>query len=123
MQSITNQFWKKWTTTYFPTLLRRAKWHHTQRNLSMDDVCLFRDSNALRGEWRLCRVKEVWPDEDKIVRNVSVTVPPPSLALSKGTDYPKNLVMNELKRHVNNLIVIAAADNSEIKALGGSVNL
>ena len=71
----------------------------------------------------MCRVKEVWPDEDKIVRNVAVTVPPPSLALTKGADYPKNIVMNELKRHVNNLIVVAAADNSEIKELGGSVNL
>ena len=48
VQSITNQFWKKWTTTYFPTLLRRAKWHHTQRNLCVGDVCILRDSNALR---------------------------------------------------------------------------
>ena len=121
VQAVTNQFWKKWTTTFFPTLLRRARWHHTERNLCEDDVCLLRDSNAVRGEWRLCRVKEVYPDEDKKVRNVSVIVPPPSLALSKGLDYPKNLVMNELKRHVNNLIVIAASDHSEIEALGGSV--
>ena len=93
----------------------------SHRNLCEDDVCLLRDSNAVRGEWRLCRVKEVYPDEDKKVRNVSVIVPPPSLALSKGLDYPKNLVMNELKRHVSNLIVIAASDHAEIEALGGSV--
>ena len=67
------------------------------------------------------------PDTDGKVRNVIVSVPPPSLALSKGLEYPKNIVMNELKRHVKNLIVIAAADskekNSEIEPLGGSVKL
>ena len=72
----------------------------------------------VQGEWKLCRVKEVYPDEDKKVRNVSVIVPPPSVALSKGLDYRKNLVMNELK---SILIVIAASDHSEIEALGGSV--
>ena len=62
--------------------------------------------------------------EDKMVRQIlAMTVPLPSFAVSRRIEYPKNLVMNELKRHVNNLIVIAAADNSEIKALGGSVNL
>ena len=62
--------------------------------------------------------------EDKMVRQIlAVTVPLPSFAVSRRIEYLKNLVMNELKRHVNNLIVIAAADNSEIKALGGSVNL
>ena len=62
--------------------------------------------------------KEFYPAEDKKVRNVSVIVPPPSPALSKGLDYPKNLV-----EYVNNLIVIAASDHSEIEALGGSVKL
>ena len=127
VQSITNQFWRMWTTTYFPTLLRRAKWHHAERNLSIGDVCMLRDQNTLRGEWRICRVKEVMPDTDGKVRNVIVLVPPPSLALSKGIEYPKNIVMNELKRHVKNLIVIAASDskekNSEIEPLGGSVKL
>ena len=123
VQAITNQFWKKWTTTFFPTLLRRAKWHHKERNLCVGDVCVLRDSNALRGEWRLCRVKKVFPDDDKRVRNVSVTVPPPSLAHFKGLDYPENIVMNELKRHIGNLIVIAASDHNEIEALGGSVKL
>ena len=46
VQAITNQFWRKWTTTFFPTLLRRARWHHTQRNLCIGDVCLLRDQNA-----------------------------------------------------------------------------
>ena len=37
------------------------------------------------------------------------------------TDYPKNIVMGELKRHVNN--IITATNNTEMKALGGTVKL
>ena len=114
VQAITNQFWKKWTITYFPTLLRRAKWHHAQRNLCVDDVCVLRDTNALRGEWRLCRVKKVFPDEDGKVRNVVVTVPPPSLSLMKGARYPKKIAMIDLDRHVKNLIVIVPNPSSII---------
>ena len=42
----------------------------------MGDVCLLKDSNTVRGEWRLCRVKEVMPDINKKVRNAMVSVLP-----------------------------------------------
>ena len=59
---------------------------------------------------------------DKRVRNVVVTVPPPSLKLTKGEYYPKKVVMNDLERHVSNLIVIATSDeNYEDNSLAGSV--
>ena len=105
VQKITNQFWRVWTRVYFPTLLRRQKWHHKERNLQIGDVCVLKDPNALRGEWRLCKVKEVYPDKDNVVRNVTVTVPPPGL-LDGSQNYKKGMAMNDLKRHVSNLIVI-----------------
>ena len=70
---------------------------------------MLKDSNALRGEWKMCRVKAVYPDEHGTVRNVMVTVPPPSLASTK--EYPKSLAMNDLKRHVSNLIVIVPSED------------
>ena len=103
VQSITDQFWRVWTKVYFPTLLRRPKWHYEQRNMRVGDVCLLQDSNAMRGEWRMCKVKEVMPDSDGKVRNVVVTVPPPSLRLMKGDQYPAKLSMNSLNRHVSSL--------------------
>ena len=71
----------------------------------MGDVCVLKDSNALRGEWHLCIVEEVYPDENKVVRNVAVKTPPPSL-LDSLREYKKGMAMNTLKRHVSNLIVI-----------------
>ncbi len=119
VQSITDQFWKVWTKLYFPTLLRRPKWHHEQRNMRVGDVCLLQDSNTVRGEWRMCKVKEVMPDSDGKVRNVVVTVPPPSLRLMKGTKYPTKLSMNDLDRHVSSLIVIAPVELEQMKPFGG----
>ena len=40
VQKITDQFLKNWTDLYFPTLLRRQKWHHKERNMNIGDVSL-----------------------------------------------------------------------------------
>ena len=105
VQKITEQFWQNWNKLYFPTLLRRQKWHVEERNLRIGDVCVVKENNVLRGNWRLCRVSNVFPDSDDVVRNVEIKVPPPSI---DGTpEYKKNMVMGLLNRHVKNLIVIA----------------
>ena len=62
VQSIVDQFWKVWVKWYFPTLLIRQKWHVDRRNVAVGDVCMLKDSNAYRGEWRICRVTNVFPD-------------------------------------------------------------
>ena len=110
IQKITNQFWTTWQKVYFPTLLTRQKWHHEERNLCVGDVCMMKDSNSLRGEWKICRVGKVFPDVHGKVRNVMVYVPPPSLSASRI--YPKKVVMNELRHHVSNLIVIVPSEDT-----------
>jgi len=42
----------------------------------VNDVCVLKDSNAYRGEWRLCRISKVLPDANEKVRNVEVEVKP-----------------------------------------------
>ena len=110
VQKITNQFWTTWLNVYFPTLLRRQKWHYEERNLCVGDICMMKDSNSLRGLWKLCRVTKVLPDEHGVVRNVMINVPSPSLSASRI--YPKKVAMNELKRHVSNLIVIVPNEDA-----------
>ena len=106
VQAISAQFWKVWMKVYFPSLLIRQKWHTEKRNLMVNDVCLLKDSNAFRGEWRLCRVAEVYPDEHDKVRNVQILVKPKQ---GGSADYitTKPIYLN---RHVNNLLVIVPAD-------------
>ena len=111
VEKITDQFWTEWMKSYFPTLLRREKWHHTKRNLKVDDICLLRDSNALRGDYRLCRVTSVFPDQDMVVRNVEVVT-----ALKQdGTGPYKCQPLSSVKRHVSNLIVIVPAEGKFVK--------
>ena len=109
VQEITNNYWKIWMKLYFPSLLIRQKWHHTRRNLQVDDVCLLKDTNAVRGEWRLARVNNVYPDGQGIVRNVEVAVS----SNSDGSSIYKPSRCTLLKRHVSNLIVLVPAGESD----------
>ena len=106
VQAITAQYWKRWIEVYFPTLLIRQKWHVEKRNMKVGDICLLKDSNALRGEWKLVRVSETYPDEHGVVRNVQVTVP----RKCDGSLPYKPSKASKLNRHVNNLIVIVPID-------------
>ena len=76
------------------------------------DICVMKDSNAVRGEWKLCKVVETYPDENGVVRNVKVLMPPPSLS-DGSRDYKKGIAMIEVKRHVSNLIVIVPKESDD----------
>ena len=110
VQKITSQFWRNWTNLFFPTILRRQKWHHEARNIKIGDVCAVKDPNAFRGEWRMARVTETFPDEHHRVRNVKLVSPPPGL---DGSRVFRGVALAELDRHVKNLIVIVPNDEAE----------
>ena len=114
VQAIVGQFWKVWMKLYFPTLLIRQKWHTEKRNLMVGDICLLKDSNVFRAEWRLCKVVEVFPDSSGKVRNVAVIVK----AKQGGSKVYIPTKPIHVKRHVNNLIVIVPADEQDDLDLG-----
>ena len=97
VQSICDQFWSNWHKLYFPTLLLRQKWHHQKRNLQIGDVCVVQDANALRGEWRLSKVVNVFPDKHGVVRNVEIAVAPKF----DGSKEYKPQTIFKLLRHVS----------------------
>ena len=76
-----------------------------KRNLHIRDVCLSKDSSTVQGEWRICQVLSVYPNENGLVRNFEVKVVPVQLS---SADY-KPFKPNHLKRHVSNLIVLVPA--------------
>ena len=106
VQAIITQFWKTWTKLYFPTLLLRSKWHTDRRNMEIGDICLLRDSNMVRGDWRLCEVVAVFPDVKKRVRNVEVVVK----AKQGGSSSYISTAPIKIKRHVSNLVLLVPAD-------------
>ena len=110
VQAITNQFWKVWLKLYFPSLLVRQKWHTDKRNVEVGDVCLMKDSNVYRGEWRLCEVTKAMKDGSNKVRNVQIVVKPKQ---SGSGPYitTKPIFIN---RHVSNIIVLVPANEREL---------
>ena len=109
VQAVTNQFWKIWLKLYFPTLLIRQKWHSEKRNMEVGDVCLLKDSDAFRAEWRLARVTATFPDRHGKVRNVEVKVVP---SKDSSREY-KPVQPNHMKRHVSNLIVLVPVEDQK----------
>ena len=114
VQAITKQFSQVWLNNYFPTLLVRQKWHVDRRNMSKGDICLLKDSNALRGEWRMCEVVKPLPDRSKKVRNVEVLVKPKQGGAGEYISSKPIIV----RRHVSNLIVLVPTEDRPELSLG-----
>ena len=72
VQSVVEDFWKRWTELYAPALVVQRKWHTASRNLRPGDVVIVADKNTPRGDYRLALVKDVFPGEDGKVRKVTV---------------------------------------------------
>ena len=72
VQSVVEDFWKRWTELYASALVVQRKWHTATRNLRPGDVVIVADKNTLRGDYRLALVKDVFPGEDGRVREVTV---------------------------------------------------
>ena len=74
IQSVINNFWKRWSREVLPHLVLEPKWHVEKRNVKTGDIMVFLlDSSPLRGEWIRGRVSKVMYSEDKRVRRVEVT--------------------------------------------------
>ena len=57
---------------FSPVLLVRRKWPVQKRNLRVGYILIIKDSNVLRGRWKLGMVATVYPSEDDLVRMVTV---------------------------------------------------
>ena len=79
--------------------------------MEVGDVCILKDSNAFRGEWRICRVSDVFPDASGKVRNVAVIVKPRQ---GGSKDYVATKPIS-LNRHVNNLVVLVPIEDQEVQ--------
>ncbi|XP_066936508.1 uncharacterized protein [Clytia hemisphaerica] len=74
VQSITNQFWDRWSKEYLATLTTRTKWRKTSTPaLKEGDLVMMLEKNLVRSQWILGRIKEVFKSSDGEVRKVEVT--------------------------------------------------
>ncbi|XP_068236976.1 uncharacterized protein [Palaemon carinicauda] len=63
---------RKWQRDYFPTLIVRQKWHTDKRNVQPGDIVLIKDTNVVRGKWKMGQVVDTETGRDNKVRDVSI---------------------------------------------------
>ena len=72
-QRIVNSFWKLWSRDVLPALNQRKQWHAKNRNAQVGVFVIFiKEDNDVRGKWNTGVIKEVFPGNDGLVRNVNV---------------------------------------------------
>jgi hypothetical protein len=72
VRRIVDDFWKHWQRDVFPALVPRKKWNADRRNVRVNDVVVVENPNAVRGNWTIGKVTDVFPGKDGKVRNVKV---------------------------------------------------
>ena len=72
VQYLAQVFWRRFIKEYMPELQRRQKWLQKRPNVSVGDIMLVIEENIPRNLWPLCRVIQVTPGTDGIVRSVKI---------------------------------------------------
>jgi hypothetical protein len=72
IDSIADEFWRRWVELYAPCLTRQAKWLKRSPNLQPGDIVIVADSNTVRGRYSLARVVQVHPGKDGVVRKATI---------------------------------------------------
>ena len=105
IQQVVQNFWKKWTRDYFPGLIVRPKWHVERRNVKRRDIVLIKDSNAVRGDWRISIVTDVHLSHNNKVRRVTVSY--------KNQRQGDTARYTNVERAVHKLIMLVAIDEGD----------
>ena len=71
VQSLVDDWWKRWSELVLPSLVTSYKWTHAQRNVQINDIYLIR-YKGLRAKYQLRRVTQVYPGADNRVRRVTL---------------------------------------------------
>ena len=72
METISSTFWNQWLKTAAPGLVVDPKWQVPTRNLREGDIVLVLDDGAIRAQYRLGRVSEVYEGHDGKVRKAKI---------------------------------------------------
>ena len=88
LQTLIENWWKTWYETVLPSLVPCYKWQQRHRNVSVEDVCLIRYKNELKGNYRLGRVKSVKHGKDGLVRTVKLEYKNPNELHLREVDRP-----------------------------------
>ena len=86
IQTVTEEFWKRWAEQVTPEAIIRQKWHEQGRNMREGDIVLIHDKGPIKGKYLLGRIDAVDKSRDDLVRSVKVSYVVPN-AKDKSKEY------------------------------------
>ena len=116
IQRLKDEFWTKWSSSYYQQLVKYHKWRLAERNAQVGDVVLILDKEIAKGKFILGIIDSVKVDPDNLVRKVTVKYKLPQ----KGNTLElQPQVYKYAERNVRGLALIVTAEerrkNEEIQ--------
>lgn len=99
IQSVRDEFWKKWFLQVFPHLVPSFRWKKEQRNVRPGDVVLLKDASLLSKKFKMGIVSECKEGKDGRVRSIKVKY--------KNEDKKS---FTEVERSIHNVVVVVPVD-------------
>ena len=106
IQHLANEFWDRWRKEFLQSLQTREKWLRPQKNLKVGDIVIVKNDELPRNRWQLACVREVYSDEDGLVRKVKIEVGD----RSRDNNGKRVHAVTVLERPVHQLVLLVAQD-------------
>ena len=106
VQHLMNEFWSRWKKEFLLSLQTRQKWTRPRKNLQVNDIVIIKDDVLPRNQWKLCRVIEAQPDQDGLVRKVTLDVGSQNLTADGKRSQP----LSTLERPIQKLVLLISED-------------
>ena len=90
LQSLVDDWWKRWYENVLPSLVPSYKWYQRHRNVQVGDVCLIKYKSAVKAHYKLGRVTRVKEGTDGLVRTVTLAYKNPNEKVHREVDRPVN---------------------------------
>lgn len=72
IQEMKEQFWKRWSSEYLPTLQKRNKWKDEVGHFKVGKFVIIKDENLPPAQWLMGRISELIYGSDNHVRSVRI---------------------------------------------------
>ena len=111
-QRIIEEFWSKWSTSYYQSLYKYQKWRLKSRNMRPGDVALILDKEVRKGKFTPAIVDAAKVDEDKLVRKVTLKYrTPQKWSTREEVEKYKPTVFKYTERNVRGLALLVTTED------------
>ena len=99
ISQVEKEWWDRWIKVVLPTLLSYKKWKLKRDNLKEGELVMLRYNKQFKDDYCLAKVTQVHPNEDGLVRKVTVSYKKKNPKESKEIYISKPLISEQVAIH------------------------